>query len=96
MYSLSRISHYRSHSNPAIELSPLLRKAEYHPGKQTAQTPTIHLPIKFLLNFSSISTFHPATCKVFIRLSQLLEMLFIYQFFDCNKRNKSIQGNTVP
>lgn len=96
MYSSSRISCYRIYSNPAIQLIPLFKEAEYHPGKPNAQAHTIPPPIKFLLNSSSVSTVHSATCKVFMRLTQLLEMLLIYQVLICNKKNKSIQSNSVP
>lgn len=95
MYSPSRISHYKSHRNPAIQLILLFKDAEYHPGEPTTQTHTIPPPIKFPLHSSSISTFNSATCKVVMRLTQLLEMLFIYQVLICNNGNKSIQSSTV-
>lgn len=56
MYSPSRISHYRSPSNPAIQLIPLSKQAEYNPGKSTVQShntlPSIKVPNIFHLHLN--------------------------------------------
>lgn len=91
MYSPSRISHYRSHSNPAIQLIPLSKQAEYNPGKSTVQShnilPSIKVPNIFHLHLN---------LKLVRSLWDWISYWICFSFPECSSLTRAKHRRTLP